>query len=298
MKVNYFNGWLFLDKPVGITSNFALQKIRKIFKNSKAGFVGTLDPLASGFLPIALGSATKIITYIEKEDKEYLFTIRWGVKTETGDSEGKIIKTKNKYPVNNKIISVLRNFIGWIEQSPHQYSSVKINGFRAYQLARENIPFKTKKRMIKISDIKFIKSISDEIACFYLKCSAGTYVRSLAESLAEALGTLGSVIELRRVGVGNFNKKLISLDYLLSLVHSDDLNKAVYPIDIVFNKVSKIQLDEKQMKKILTGSFIEMNNDFVEELKNRMVFAKYENNFVAFGLIKKRNFYPKKLLIT
>ena len=298
MKKNQYNGWIYLDKPLGITSNFALQKIKKIFKNSKAGFVGTLDPMATGFLPIALGSATKVIPYIEKANKEYLFTIRWGAQSETGDVEGKIIKKKKKYPSVDSIKMVLSNFVGSLKQSPHRYSSVKINGLRAYQLARKNIPFHTKKKDIYINDIKLLKSISKDCGCFYIKCSAGTYIRSLSESLAYSLDTLGLVTELRRIGFGDLNKKLISLDYLLSLVHSDGLNKLVYPIDDVFSEASKINLDRKQVKKVLTGSFIEMNNNNVETIEDKMVFAKHENDIVALGLIKESNFHPKKLLIT
>ena len=111
MKRCHLDGWFFLDKPIGVSSNFVLQKIRKIFNNCKAGFVGTLDPLASGFLPVALGSATKIISYIEKVNKKYLFTVEWGVKTETGDSEGKIIKESNVFPSVEKIEKKLKNSI-------------------------------------------------------------------------------------------------------------------------------------------------------------------------------------------
>ena len=297
MRKNRYNGWLYLDKPLGITSNFALQIIKRILKNSKAGFVGTLDPMATGFLPIALGSATKVISYVEKKDKEYLFTINWGMKSETGDAEGKIIKKKKKLPSVDCIKSVLKDFTGSLKQSPHKYSSVKINGYRAYELARKNIPFKTKEKNINVSDIKLLKSISDDRTSFYIKCSAGTYIRSLSESLAHSLGTFGLVTELRRIGFGDLNKKLISLDYLLTLVHSDELNKVVCPIDDVFKSANKIELDDKQVEKVLTGSFIEMNENHVEKIENKMVFAKHENSIVALGLIKQSNFHPKKLLI-
>ena len=298
MKKNQYNGWIYLDKPLGITSNFALQKIKKIFKNSKAGFVGTLDPMATGFLPIALGSATKVIPYIEKANKEYLFTIRWGAQSETGDVEGKIIKKKKKYPSVDSIKMVLSNFVGSLKQSPHRYSSVKINGLRAYQLARKNIPFHTKKKDIYINDIKLLKSISKDCGCFYIKCSAGTYIRSLSESLAYSLDTLGLVTELRRIGFGDLNKKLISLDYLLSLVHSGELNRLVHPIDAVMNDVLKIQLDFNQVKRVLSGSFVQMDKQSVITNKNNVVFAKHEDNFIALGLIKDRMFHPKKLLIS
>ena len=298
MSTNNWSGWFFLDKPIGVTSNFALQKIRKIFYNSKAGFVGTLDPLASGFLPIALGKATKIIPFIEKSDKRYLFSIKWGIKTETGDSEGKVIRQNKEYPKKIEIIKTLNNFCGSMEQSPHQYSSVKINGQRAYKLARKNVKFQLKKRKIIIYNLKLINHISQNLSSFIVDCSAGTYVRSLAESLAESMNTIGTVVELRRIGFSNFNKKLISLDYLLSLVHSEELKKLVYPIDAVMNDVLKIQLDDNQVKKVLSGSFVQMNKYLIKAQKDKVVLAKHENNFVALGLIDNFIFHPKKLLIT
>ena len=296
MNSNNSNGWFFLDKPIGMTSNFALQKIRRIFNNSKAGFVGTLDPLASGFLPIALGKATKIIPFIEKCDKSYTFTIKWGIKTETGDSEGKVIKECGKYPKKVDIVNALSEFCGNIEQFPHKYSSVKINGQRAHKLARRNMKFQLKKRQIKVNNFTLISNISEKLASFFVDCSAGTYVRSLAESLAESLGTIGTVVELRRIGFNNFNKKLISLDYLLSLVHSDGLKRLVHPIDVVMNNVSKIQLDDNQVKRVVSGSFVLMNKHLVKTNRNRLVFAKHEDKYIALGLIKDCVFHPKKLL--
>ena len=298
MNNNNSSGWFFLDKPIGMTSNFALQKIRRIFNNSKAGFVGTLDPLASGFLPIALGKATKIIPFIEKSDKRYIFTVKWGIKTETGDSEGKIIKKCRKYPKKVDIVNALSEFCGNIEQFPHKYSSVKINGQRAHKLARKNMKFQLKKRQVKVNNFTLINNISEKHASFFVDCSAGTYVRSLAESLGESLGTLATVVELRRIGFNNFNKKLISLDYLLSLVHSDELKRLVHPIDVVMNDILKIQLDDDQVKRVLSGSFVQMNKHLVKTKKNRMVFAKHENSYIALGLIKDFTFHPKKLLIT
>ena len=298
MNSNNTSGWFFLDKPIGMTSNFALQKIKRIFNNSKAGFVGTLDPLASGFLPIALGKATKIIPFIEKCDKSYTFTIKWGIKTETGDSEGKVIKECGKYPKKVDIINALSEFCGNIEQFPHKYSSVKINGQRAHKLARRNMKFQLKKRQIKVNNFTLISNISEKLASFFVDCSAGTYVRSLAESLGESLGTLATVVELRRIGFDNFNKKLISLDYLLSLVHSGELNRLVHPIDAVMNDVLKIQLDFNQVKRVLSGSFVQMDKQSDITNKNNVVFAKHEDNFIALGSIKDRMFHPKKLLIS
>ena len=293
------SGWIFIDKPIGVTSNYVLQKIKKIFKTKKAGYVGTLDPLASGFLPVAIGKATKVISYIENVNKKYVFVVQWGIKTETGDSEGKIIQTKQKYPNEKEIKDSLKYFAGQIEQRPPRFSSVKINGSRAYELARKNIQFKTKTRKVTIDKFELLKKISQNKALFYVECSSGTYVRSLAESIAQSLGTLGTLTELRRIGFSDCNKKLISLDYLLSIVHSDDLISLVHPIDVVFGFKNYINLDHKQMKKVLTGNCIKMSQEFIRfNMKEDIVFAKYESELVAIGSYENKSFQPKKLLIS
>ncbi len=295
---NIVNGWFFLDKPLGITSNLALQKIRKILDNCKAGFVGTLDPLASGYLPIALGTATKIISYIEKADKKYLFTIEWGVKTDTGDLEGKIIERSNVYPNYNEIKRVLSRHVGEINQAPPKFSSVKINGIRAYKLARKKIQFFTNFKKIFIRQIKLLYTLSDQRACFCVECSSGTYVRTLAESIAASLGTVGTVTELRRVGFGEYNKKLISLDYLLRLGHSGDLIKLIHPLEAVFNEIFEIELSELEAKKVLTGHFVENKKFFMKKKSCNIAIAKYKKKVLAIGLIEKSLFHPKKLLVT
>ena len=293
------SGWIFIDKPIGVTSNYVLQKIKKIFKTKKAGYVGTLDPLASGFLPVAIGKATKVISYIENVNKKYVFVVQWGIKTETGDSEGKIIQTKQKYPNEKEIKGSLKYFAGQIEQRPPRFSSVKINGSRAYELARKNIQFKTKTRKVTIDKFELLKKISQNKALFYVECGSGTYVRSLAESIAQSLGTLGTLTELRRIGFSDCNKKLISLDYLLSIVHSDDLISLVHPIDVVFGFKNYINLDHKQMKKVLTGNCIKMSQEFMRfNMKEDIVFAKYESELVAIGSYENKSFQPKKLLIS
>ena len=158
--------------------------------------------------------------------------------------------------------------------------------------------FQLKKRQIKVNNFTLTNNFSEKLASFFVDCSAGTYVRSLAESLGESLGTLATVVELRRIGFNNFNKKLISLDYLLSLVHSDELKRLVHPIDAVMNNVLKIQLDFNQVKRVLSGSFVQMDKQSVITNKNNFVLAKHEDNLIALGLIKDRMFHPKKLLIS
>jgi tRNA pseudouridine55 synthase len=293
------NGWIFLDKPIGMSSNFALQKIRKIFGFCKAGYLGTLDPLASGFLPIALGGATKTIRFFEKKKKEYFFSIQWGLKTNTGDCEGLIEEKKKKFPNADDIKKKLPDFIGEISQVPPNFSSIKINGVRAYQLARKNNNFRLKARSVKITKFRFEKMISKDKTLFYVECGSGTYIRSLAESLAESLGTLGTILSLRRTGFGNCNKKLISLDYLLSLVHSDELINLVKPVNFIFNGAKEIILNKEQVERIIVGKSIQMDSVFsYEENKNSntLVFAKYANKVVAYGFFLKKIFYPKKIL--
>ena len=295
------SGWIFFDKPIGLTSNSLLQKVRLNLGRVKAGFVGTLDPLASGCLPIAVGHATKVINLAEKVDKEYIFTICWGKQTDTGDLEGRIIKEKKIFPLNYNIKKILPNFVGKIKQTPPRYSSIKINGSRAYTLARKKIGFELKKREVKIISLELLKQLSFDKAEFYVKCSSGTYIRSLAESISEALGTVGVLIQLRRVGFGNFNKNLISLDYFLSLVHSDEQNKAIEPIDQVFSWIKVLEINKKQLNKVLNGNCVEMSffeNDKFINPSEEYFFARHESEIVALGLIKKKNFYPKRILVS
>ena len=146
---NSINGWIFLDKPIGVSSNKVLQKVRNIFHNCKAGYVGTLDPLASGFLPIALGKSTKTIKYLSDCDKEYIFEVTWGRHSSTGDLEGEIKKIDNNYPSLEQIRNTLRNFIGDYYQVPHNFSSKKVNGKKAYEFARKKIDIDLKKEKKK-----------------------------------------------------------------------------------------------------------------------------------------------------
>jgi len=298
MKENNSNGWIFLDKPIGISSNRVLQEVRKIFHHCKAGYVGTLDPLASGFLPIALGKSTKTIRYLSTSFKEYVFEVTWGVHSSTGDLEGEIRRIDKKYPSVEKIKKTCLNFIGDYYQFPHKFSSKKVNGKKAYQLARKKIHVDLKREKKKIIDLKIINHISRSKTLFYTKCSSGTYIRSLAEDMAKALNTFSLVSSLRRVGFGNLDKKLISLDYLLSLVHIEDLLSILKPIDKVFKEFNQIHLDMNEVALILNGRPIKMNEikNEIDVIRGEVTLAKFKNELVAVGYLKDGNFYPKNLL--
>jgi len=298
MKENNVNGWIFLDKPIGISSNRVLQQVRKIFHHCKAGYVGTLDPLASGFLPIALGKSTKTIKYLSNYCKEYVFQVTWGVHSSTGDLEGEIRRIDKKYPSVEKIRKTCMNFIGDYYQAPHKFSSKKVNGKKAYELARKKIHVDLKKEKKEIMDLKIINRVSKSKTLFYIKCSSGTYVRSLAEDMAKALNTFGLVSSLRRVGFGNLDKKLISLDYLMSLVHIEGLLSILRPIEKVFNEFNQIHLDMNEVALILDGRPIKMNEvkDEINVFRGQPTLAKFKNKLVAVGYLKDGNFYPKNLL--
>ena len=289
------DGWVFLDKPIGMTSNSALQKVRKIFQRCKAGYLGTLDPLATGFLPIALGNATKTIRLLEEMEKKYIFTLKWGVKTSTGDIEGEVEKKTNKFPDTKSINVNVKKFIGQIMQLPPKFSSIKVNGIRAYKLARKKEKFSLLKRKVSIKKFFLSRKISSDKSEFFVQCGSGTYIRSLAEDLARSLGTYGTVLSLRRVGFVNCNKKLISLDYLLTLMHSGKLINSVEPVSCFFDGMREINLRKDQVGLILNGRPVEMDHNF-EKKNNEVVFAKFANQIIAFGYLLEKFFYPKRLL--
>ena len=291
------NGWLFVDKPIGLSSNKVLQKIKRLFLNVKAGYVGTLDPMATGFLPIAVGKATKTIKYIEKVNKEYIFTLEWGVQTETGDVEGKKIRYKNIYPDENEINDKISEFKGNLSQKPSKYSAIKVNGERAYKIARKGGEFEIPARNIEVYDMKLIKRINKVRSLFYVNCSSGTYVRTLAEDLAKSLGTYGHLLSLRRVGFGKLDKKLISLDSLISLMHIDKLIELLKPIDDIFYGVKKMNLDEKEARILMDGKFIVATESVRKKLSiakvNNLVIAKYKKELLVIGNINGKNFHPE-----
>lgn len=291
------NGWIYLDKPLGISSNKLLQKVRRLFQNCKAGYVGTLDPMASGFLPIALGKATKTIKYIEKSSKEYVFTVDWGVKTNTGDLEGEIQDYNAITPSESDINECIKLFLGKLKQKPSKFSAIKVNGERAYKLARKGLEFDIKKRNIEIYDFKLIKCLSNNQSQFYVNSSSGTYIRTLIDDFASSMGVLGHLSSLRRIGFGKLDKKLISLDSLISLMHIDKLIRLLKPIDAIFEGVKKFDLDKCEAKSILNGKSIVTKNEHKKTNgKDKFAIAKFEKNLIVTGNINDENFYPETII--
>ncbi|MGI3900504.1 MAG: tRNA pseudouridine(55) synthase TruB [Janthinobacterium lividum] len=199
------NGWLILDKPVGMTSTQAVGRLKHLFNAKKAGHAGTLDPLASGLLPIAFGEATKTVPFVQDGAKSYRFRIRWGVKTDSDDTEGAVVATSDLRPARAEIEALLPSFEGTIMQRPPSYSAIKVNGERAYDRAREGEIFELAERPITIHSLQLIEASVDE-AVLEAHCGKGTYVRAIARDLGDALGCLGHVNALRRTRVGPFHE--------------------------------------------------------------------------------------------
>jgi tRNA pseudouridine55 synthase len=199
------SGWVVLDKGVGMTSTHAVAVVKRALNAKKAGHAGTLDPLASGILPIALGEATKTVPFVMDGQKSYVFTVAWGVETETDDAEGRPVQATHTYPERAAVEALLPRFTGLIEQVPPRFSAVKIQGERAYDLARDGETVELKPRQAQIDRLTLVAH-SGERSVFEADCGKGTYVRALARDLGRALGCLGHVAALRRTRVGPFTE--------------------------------------------------------------------------------------------
>ena len=214
------HGWVIVDKPEGVTSTQVVSSVKRVFDAQKAGHAGTLDPLASGCLPVALGEATKTVPFVVDSRKTYLFTIRWGEERDTDDAEGRVTATSDVRPEAAAIRALLPRFTGTIEQVPPRFSAIKIGGERAYDLAREGETIEIAPRAVTIHRLGLVETPSPDHAVLTAECGKGTYVRSLARDLGRALGTFGHVCALRRSQVGPFGEEdMISLERLESLCH-------------------------------------------------------------------------------
>lgn len=197
------DGWLALDKPVGLTSTQAVSRLKRIYNAQKAGHAGTLDPLASGILPVAFGEATKTVPFVQDGEKAYRFTVRWGVETDTDDSDGRVTRESAARPERTAIEALLPQFTGDILQTPPQFSAIKIAGERAYDIAREGEHVELKPRAVRIHALTLIEASQND-ATFVMECGKGAYVRAVARDLGQMLGCFGHVTALRRTRVGPF----------------------------------------------------------------------------------------------
>ena len=253
------NGWVILDKPVDMTSTAAVGAVRRIFDAQKAGHAGTLDPLATGVLPIALGEATKTLPYVVDTEKRYQFTLHWGVATSTDDREGDIIETCERRPSEVEIRDMLPQFIGEIMQVPPIYSAIKVNGQRAYDLARDGEEVELDARPIFIDAFDLVGIEDADHAVFTVVSGKGAYMRGLARDLAGALGTVGHIASLRRNAVGPFQETdAISLDELGSFGQSPAASGGLRPVETPLDDIPALALTEQEANRLRNGQAVSL----------------------------------------
>lgn len=289
------NGWLFVDKPIGVTSFFVVKTIKKQLKVHKIGHGGTLDPLASGVLPIALNEATKTVDHVLNADKVYEFTIQFGCSTDTLDSEGKIILTNDFMPAEKDINDVLKNFLGEINQTPPKFSAIKINGQRAYDLARKGIEFEIKKRKVKIFSLNMVHfEIELMRASFVAKVSKGTYIRALAYDIATELGALGYIFYLRRKAI-SVSKEVALIGDIYNI--SNYINTSLLKIEDLLDDIPAYLVDNYQVKELLNGNLSSLDTNIVfndgvfKALYNGMLVAllRYKDGKFSFLRVFNQN---------
>jgi tRNA pseudouridine55 synthase len=302
------DGWVVIDKPLGVSAAGAVNTVRRTLNAAKAGHAGTLDPLATGVLPIALGEATKTITYLVEATKGYRFTLRWGQATATDDAEGEVIEESDARPDEAAIEAALPRFIGTIDQIPPAYSAVKVEGKRAYAIARGakargggEIP-DLKPRPVRIDEISLIRVIDRDHAEFLVSCGKGTYMRALARDIARALGTVGHVVKLRRTRVGPFTEdQAISLEDFAALGHSAAASGHLLPVETVLDDIPALAMTESEVDRLRRGQPVPVirtvNRERIRDLADGTILcAVKDGKLIAYTRLDGRLVHPVRVL--
>ena len=249
------HGWVVLDKPMGLSSTVAVSRVKRLFNAQKAGHAGTLDPLATGVLAVALGEATKTVPYAMDGEKLYRFTARWGESRDTDDAEGEVVERSDVRPTEAQILAQLPRFTGDILQVPPAFSAIKVKGERAYDLAREGEEFSLEPRTVSIRAARLVAIPDTDHAVFELSCGKGSYVRAWVRDLAIALGTCGHVSELRRLRVGPFSiEAAISLEKLEALGHSPAALEHLRPIATALDGIPALAVTGQDSVRLRSGN--------------------------------------------
>lgn len=265
------SGWVCLDKPYDLTSTSAVGRVRRLFNAQKAGHAGTLDPLATGVLPIALGEATKTVPFLMDADKTYRFTIAWGRTTTTFDREGETTAVSDVRPTPEAVAAALPAFVGEIEQIPPAYSAIKVDGERAYDLARAGETVELKARPVTIHSARVVGATDADHVVIEMDCGKGTYVRAVVRDLAEALGACAHVSELRRTRVGGFTEaRAIGLENLEDLGHKARLSEALLPVETALDDIPALAVTAEDAFRLKQGRPIVLVPRQVEALKARL----------------------------
>lgn len=297
---SYFSsGWIFVNKPKNVSSFDVIRQLKKIFSIKRIGHAGTLDPLATGILPIAFGSATKTIPYLVSSKKEYRFSISWGIRTSTHDMEGEVIDESNFVPSKEDILDAVSDFKGEFYQRPPKYSAVKINGQRAYKLARSGIDFNIKEKKVKLYEL-IIKDHKKNKTEFLAKVGKGFYIRSLARDLCEKLATSGVIDSLERTELGQFSlENAFSLETIEKLVHSAPAGMVggnlLVPLSEVLDDIPALLISDKEAKRFQQGQSFS-NNDLLKYSKlGREVLLLKDNRPIGLATVVENSFKPKKV---
>jgi tRNA pseudouridine55 synthase len=291
------NGWLIFDKPEGMTSTQAVSRVKRLYEAAKAGHAGTLDPLATGVLPIALGEATKTVPFVVEGSKQYRFTVRFGAETDTDDSDGRIVAASDKRPSSAEIEAGLADFTGEIEQVPPRYSALKVDGARAYDLARDEEDFELKARRVSVESLTLVDHPDPDHCVLEAHCGKGTYVRALARDLGRALGALGHVAALRRTRVGPFGEdQAVTLAALDALAESgrEALLNALTPVETALCDIPALAVSGPDADRLRRGQPVLLRGRDAPIVEG-MVYAMSRGMLVAVGEVSKGELKPKRI---
>jgi tRNA pseudouridine55 synthase len=294
------HGWVVLDKPVGMTSTHAVGVIKRLFTAKRAGHAGTLDPLASGCLPIALGEATKTVPFVMDGRKLYRFTVRWGEERDTDDAEGKAIATSDQRPGPEAIRSLLPSYLGTIQQVPPRFSAIKVEGERAYDLARDGETVELKARPVQIDRLELVETPDPDHAVLEAECGKGTYVRSLARDLGRALGCFGHVCALRRVAVGPFGEEtMISLEQLEAVCHRAaagevSLADALMPVETALDDIPALAVSGPDAARLHRGQAVLLRGRDAPNIRGT-VYVTAAGRLLALAEVDRGEIVPKRV---
>ena len=294
------HGWLVLDKPVGMTSTHAVSVVKRLFSAKRAGHAGTLDPLASGCLPIALGEATKTVPFVMDGRKLYQFTVRWGEERDTDDAEGRAIASSDQRPSPEAIRALLPSYTGTIQQVPPRYSAIKIDGERAYDLARDGEVVELVARPVEITRLELIATPEPDHAVLHAECGKGTYVRSLARDMGRALGCFGHVSALRRVAVGPFGEEtMILLEQLEAVCHraaagGASLADALMPVETALDDIPALAVSRADAARLQKGQAVLLRGRDAPNFRGP-VYATASGQLVALAELDRGEIVPKRV---
>lgn len=275
------DGVLIIDKDVDWTSHDVVAKLRNITKIKKIGHTGTLDPLATGVLPICIGRATKLVEYLQSDEKVYIAELAFGSSTDTYDSTGETIETSDLKATEEELLALFPKYTGAIEQVPPMYSAIKQNGVKLYELARKGIEVERKSRSVTISELKLLYFDYEEQMCrIYVRCSAGTYIRSLIFDLGEELGTFAHMTGLNRIGAGEFQ---IDDAIKLSELNSDNVKEYIIDLESALKGFDRLDFPAENMKALINGMTLLLGNDYSNMDMDALYRVYCDGQFIGLG---------------